>query len=127
MEISTRKAQDMYGVVSASWITGEPVINRQGQDLGKIQDLVIDAKEGRLAYAVLSFGGFMGMGTKLFAMPWKAFEFSNTEHKLILNVDKKQLETAPGFEKDAKWPDFADRAWGEGIYRHYGYEPYWQM
>jgi sporulation protein YlmC with PRC-barrel domain len=126
MEMSSRKPADMYGVVSASKIIGEAVVNRQNENLGKIHELVIDAKEGRLAYAVLSFGGFMGMGNKLFAMPWKAFEFSNTENKLILNVDKKKLETAPGFDKDAKWPDFADRTWGDGIYKHYGYEPYWK-
>ena len=79
-----------------------------------------------MAYAVLSFGGFLGMGKKLFAMPWRAFEFSNTENKLILNADKKKLEAAPGFDKDAKWPHFADRTWFEGIYKCYGYEPYWK-
>jgi sporulation protein YlmC with PRC-barrel domain len=126
MEESTRKSDVMYGVVSASKIIGEVVENRQKEKLGKIHELVIDAKEGRLAYAVLSFGGFMGMGNKLFAMPWKAFEFSSTENKLILNVDKKKLETAPGFDKDAKWPDFADRTWGVSIYKYYGYEPYWE-
>ncbi len=126
MEESTRKPDRMYGVVSASKIIGEAVENLQKEKLGKIHELVIDAKEGRVAYAVLSFGGFMGMGNKLFAMPWKAFEFSNTENKLILNVDKKKLETAPGFDKDAKWPDFADRAWGAGIYQYYGYDPYWK-
>jgi sporulation protein YlmC with PRC-barrel domain len=123
---SARKSNVMYGVVSASKIIGEVVENRQKENLGKIHELVIDAKEGRVAYAVLSFGGFMGMGNKLFAMPWKAFEFSSTENKLILNVDKKKLETAPGFDKDAKWPDFADRTWGHTIYKYYGYEPYWK-
>jgi len=127
MEVPTRKSDVMYGVVSASKIIGEVVENRQKENLGKIHELVIDAKEGRLAYAVLSFGGFMGMGNKLFAMPWKAFEFSSTENKLILNVDKKKLETAPGFDKDAKWPDFADRTWGDGIYKYYGYDPYWKL
>jgi sporulation protein YlmC with PRC-barrel domain len=126
MEESTRKPDPMYGVVSASKIIGEAVENLQKENLGKIHELVIDAKEGRVAYAVLSFGGFMGMGNKLFAMPWKAFEFSNKENKLILNVDKKKLETAPGFDKDAKWPDFADRTWGAGIYKYYGYDPYWK-
>ncbi len=125
MEVLARDSAEMYGVVSASKIIGEAVVNRQDEDLGKIHELVIDAKEGRLAYAVLSFGGFMGMGKKLFAIPWKAFEFSNTENKLILNVDKEKLKTAPGFDKDAKWPDFADRTWGGGIYKYYGYEPYW--
>ena len=125
MDKSTRQSAEMYGVVSASTIIGEAVVNRQGENLGQIHDLVIDAKEGRLAYAVLTFGGFMGMGNKLFAMPWRAFEFSTTENKLILNVDKERLETAPGFDQDAKWPDFTDRAWGDGIYKYYGFEPYW--
>jgi sporulation protein YlmC with PRC-barrel domain len=120
------QSEVMYGVVSASKIIGEAVENLQQEKLGKIHELVIDASEGRVAYAVLSFGGFMGMGNKLFAMPWKAFEFSSTENKLILNVDKKKLEVAPGFDKDAKWPDFADKTWGASIYKYYGYDPYWK-
>jgi PRC-barrel domain len=120
------KSEVMYGVVSASKIIGETVENPQQEKLGKIHELVIDASEGRVAYAVLSFGGFLGMGNKLFAMPWKAFEFSSTENKLILNVDKKKLEAAPGFDKDAKWPDFADKTWGASIYKYYGYDPYWK-
>jgi hypothetical protein len=120
------QSEVMYGVVSASKIIGEAVENLQQEKLGKIHELVIDAKEGRVAYAVLSFGGFLSMGNKLFAMPWKAFEFSSTENKLILNVDKKKLEIAPGFDKDAKWPDFADRTWGASIYKYYGYDPYWK-
>ena len=127
MQVATRNTAEMYGVVSASKIIGEAVINRQHEDLGKIHELVIDAKEGRLAYAVLSFGGFMGMGNKLFALPWKALEFATTENKLILNVDKERLTAAPGFDKDAKWPDFADRTWGQGIYDYYGFDPYWTV
>jgi sporulation protein YlmC with PRC-barrel domain len=115
----------MYGVALASKIIGEAVVNREDESLGKIHELVIDATEGRLAYAVLSFGGFMGMKNKLFAMPWEAFEFSNTENKLILNVDKEKLESAPGFDKEAKWPDFADRTWGQEVYEYYGHKPYW--
>ena len=126
MEVSTKKSEVKYGVVSASRIIGEAVVNRQDENLGKIHELVFDAQDGRLAYAVLSFGGFMGMGNKLFAMPWNAFEFAKTENKLVLNVDKEKLKTAPGFDQDAKWPDFADRTWGSTIYKYYGYEPYWR-
>ena len=126
MDVSTKKSEVKYGVVSASKIIGEAVINHQNENLGKIHELVFDAQDGRLAYAVLSFGGFMGMGNKLFAMPWKAFEFAKTENKLILNVDKEKLKTAPGFDQDSKWPDFADRTWGSTIYKYYGYEPYWR-
>ena len=128
--------EEMYGVVLASKIIGETVYNRQYEDLGKIHELVIDAMEGYIAYAVLSFGGFMGMGNKLFAIPWKAFEFAKPEHtlleiaepgdKLMLNVDKEKLKAAPGIDQDAKWPDFADRTWGNSIYNYYGYATYWK-
>jgi sporulation protein YlmC with PRC-barrel domain len=119
------KSVAMYGFVSASRIIGETVVNPQSEDVGKVYELVIDAKKNRIAYAVLSFGGFMGMGNKLFAMPWEAFEFSTTENKLILNVDKEKLKIAPGFEKGEKWPDFSDSMWGESIYNYYGYVPPW--
>jgi sporulation protein YlmC with PRC-barrel domain len=126
MATTTAQATEKYGSVPASKIIGEAVINRQNEELGKIHELVIDAKEGRVSYAVLTFGGFMGMGNKLFAMPWKAFEFATMENKLVLDVDREKLKAAPGFDKDAKWPDFADRAWGTTIHDYYGYTPYWK-
>ena len=133
MTEASKNPSEMYGVVLASKIIGEAVVNRQYEDLGKIHELVIDAKKGCIAYAVLSFGGFLGMGNKLFAIPWSAFEFAKTENSLIesanmlmLNVDKEKLKAAPGFDKDAKWPDFADRTWGSSIYKYYGYDPYWK-
>jgi len=86
---------------------------------------VIDAESGAIAYAVVSFGGFMGMGNKLFAIPWKGLSFSPTEMKLVLNVDKEKLKNAPGFDKES-WPDFADRQWGESIHSYYGYDTYWK-
>jgi len=126
MSETSRKAVPMYGVVPASKIIGETVVNRQDENIGKIDELVIDARKNRVAYLVLSFGGFMGMGNKLFAIPWEAFEFSNTEKKLILNVDKEKLKAAPGFEKSDKWPDFSDTQWGESIYNYYQYTPPWK-
>ena len=91
----------------------------------KIEDLVLDAGAGRIAYAVLSFGGFLGMGDKYFAIPWNALHFDLSEKRAVLNVDKKLLENAPGFDKD-NWPNMADSVWGAGIYKHYGYTPYWE-
>ncbi|HAR32753.1 MAG TPA: photosystem reaction center subunit H [Desulfobacter sp.] len=126
MKETSEKSVAMYGVVSASKIIGETVVNRQSENVGKIDELVIDAKKNRIMYVVLSFGGFMGMGNKLFAMPWEAFEFSVTENKLILNVDKEKLKAAPGFEKGDEWPDFKDKLWGEGIYTYYNYTPPWK-
>jgi sporulation protein YlmC with PRC-barrel domain len=126
MKETGEQSVTMYGVVPASKIIGEAVVNRQGENVGKIHELVIDAKRNRVAYAVLSFGGFMGMGNKLFAMPWEAFEFSATGNKLILNVEKDKLKAAPGFEKGDKWPDFSDTVWGESIYNYYDYAPPWK-
>jgi sporulation protein YlmC with PRC-barrel domain len=124
-EIS-EKSVAMYGIVRASKIIGETVVNRQNVNVGKIHELVIDAQKNNVAYAVLSFGGFLGMGNKLFAMPWAAFQFSVTENKLVLNVDKEKLQTAPGFEESDKWPDFSDTLWGESIYKYYDFTPPWR-
>ena len=111
-------------VLSASTLGGDRVVNLQNEDLGKIEELMIDLETGRIAYVVLSFGGFLGMGDKLFALPWSAFSVDTTEKRFILNVDKELLKQAPGFDK-AHWPNMTDREWGAGIYNYYGSKPYW--
>ncbi len=107
-------------------VIGSKVVNQQNEDLGKIEDIAIDVEAGRIAYAVLSFGGFLGMGDKYFAIPWEAFRFNVTDKRAVLNVDKKLLDNAPGFDKDT-WPNMADSAWGNQIFTHYGYKPYWEV
>lgn len=111
-------------VLSSSSISGDAVVNRAGDSLGKIEDLMIDLGMGRVAYAVLSFGGFLGMGNKLFAIPFEALELDAVNKRFILDVPKERLEAAPGFDKD-NWPDFANRSWGSSVYTHYGRTPYW--
>jgi sporulation protein YlmC with PRC-barrel domain len=112
-------------VMSAKTLAGDRVRNSAGEDLGKIEELMIDVPTGRVAYAVLSFGGFLGMGNKLFAIPWEALTLNESDHEFILNVDKQRLEAAPGFDKD-NWPDMADRKFGTEVYDYYGYTPYWE-
>lgn len=116
----------IHQVLSSSSITGTTVENGRRENLGEIKDLMIDLAGGRIAYAVLSFGGFLGMGDKLFAIPWKAFRVVQEEKVFILDVAKEKLENAPGFDKD-NWPDMADVTWGQGIHDYYGYNPYWDM
>jgi len=111
-------------VLSASTLIGDAVHNNAGENLGKVEELMLDLEKGRIAYAVLSFGGFLGMGNKLFAIPWDAFSLDTDEHAFMLNVPKDRLENAPGFDKD-NWPDFADRTWGQTIHSYYGTRPYW--
>ncbi|MGH9692330.1 MAG: PRC-barrel domain-containing protein [Candidatus Acidiferrales bacterium] len=81
-------------------VIGSKVVNQQDEYLGKIEDVAVDVEAGRIAYAVLSFGGFLGIGDKYFAIPWEAFRFNMTDKRAILNVDRKLLENAPGFDKD---------------------------
>ena len=106
-------------VLTASSLTGDRVRNSAGEDLGKIEDIVIDLAGGEIAYAVLSFGGFLGIGDKLFAVPWRALTLNTRQREFILNVDRKRLKEAPGFDPD-HWPDMADPAWGARIDEFYG-------
>ena len=111
-------------VIAADTLTGDKVVNFQKEDLGKIEHLMIDMESGRIAYAVLSFGGFLGMGDKLFAIPWSFLKVDTVEHRFILNVDKELLKAAPGFDKE-HWPDMADHGWGKKVFTYYGAKPYW--
>jgi len=119
------RSREHRRVLSAGFLTGDRVRNAAGEDLGKIEEIVLDVESGTVAYAVLSFGGFLGMGNKLFAVPWEALQLNQDDHEFILDVDKGTLEQAPGFEKD-NWPDMADPTWGTQIFSHYGYKPYWE-
>ena len=117
--------------LTARTINGDKVINTAKEHLGKIEDLMIDLENGRVAYAVLSFGGFLGLGNKLFAVPWEALTVKPHEHAFVLNVGKETLEKAEGFDKD-DWPVTCEqlatstREWLANIYTCYGYKPYWQ-
>lgn len=115
----------MPRLLSAQSITGDRVRNPAGEDLGKIDELMIDLQSGRIAYAVLSCGGFLGLGNKLFAIPWPALSYEPEEHAFILNVEKELLDNAPGFDKDS-WPDMADPQWGGDVHSYYGIRPYWE-
>ena len=113
-------------VLSAATIMGDKVVNTAGEQLGTIKELMIDLDDGLIAYAVLSFGGFLGLGDKLFSIPWEALALNPEDHTFILDVDKEVLDDAPGFDKD-HWPDNAkyEAGWLLGVYEYYGYSPYW--
>ena len=93
-------------ILSSSSLAGNTVVDPSGEKLGTIKDFMVDTSAGQIAYAVLTFGGFLGMGDKLFAVPMRALSLHPTEKSFILNTTKEHLKAAPGFDKD-KWPDFA--------------------
>ena len=98
-------------VLTASTLLGDKVTNSKGEDLGKVEEIMLDLEGGRVAYVVLSFGRVNWMpNNKLFAVPWEALTISFHDKKFILNVSKETLKSAPGFDRD-KWPDVADFSW----------------
>lgn len=111
-------------LMAAHSLQGDPIVNAQGYTLGRIEHIVIDVHRGKIAYAVLSFGGFLGLGEKYFAVPWNALTLDADRRCFILNVDRGVLEGAPGFDKQ-EWPAMADPQWAARLHAYYGCHPYW--
>ncbi|MEO7730012.1 MAG: PRC-barrel domain-containing protein [Kofleriaceae bacterium] len=110
--------------LGASTLIQDKVVNLAGQDVGQIEELMIDVTTGRVAYAVMSFGGFLGIGNKLFALPWAAVTVDETKKRFVVNVTKESLDELPGFDKD-HWPDLGDLEFAAGVYRQWSATPYW--
>ena len=105
--------------LSATSLINDHVVNPQGEDLGRIEDFMLNTSTGRIEYAVLSFGGFLGFGDKLFAVPAQTLRLDTANERFELDVNKEKLENAPGFDKN-NWPATADTDFVERVYSHYG-------
>ncbi len=127
--------QGFKNLISASCtdLKAYDIYNSQGEKLGNFEDVLLDIQSGRIAYAVMSYGGFAGMGKKLLAIPWEALSIlgpetyadKNASKRMILNIPKDKLDNAPTFDKD-NWPVQPDRAWlNQNLYSPYGYTPWW--
>lgn len=109
-------------LMGADTLIGNDVYNAEDEDLGDIKEIMLDTQSGQVAYAVLSFGGFLGMGEKLFAVPWSLLKLDTANKRFVLDVDKDRLAHAPGFDKD-DWPDMQDPTWGRDIHAYYEATP----
>ncbi|MDT4795580.1 PRC-barrel domain protein [compost metagenome] len=112
-------------IMAADTLDGNLVLGPNGDKLGKINHIMLDVPRGQIAYAVLSFGGFLGVGTKMFAVPWSALTLDTVRKSFVLGIDREQLEAAPGFDHD-HWPSMADQQWATSIHEYYGTSPYWK-
>jgi sporulation protein YlmC with PRC-barrel domain len=129
------QAQPVTNILKISDVIGQNVENAQGDNLGEINDVVVDPNDGHIIYAVLEAGGFLGLGEKFFAIPWRAFQTVADDDKdkddkgeidkLTLNVDKDRMQNAPGFDKD-NWPNMADTQWGQTVHSYYDQQDYWK-
>ena len=111
-------------LMTAGFLAGTRVLNRQDEVLGQIEDIVIDVPRGRIAYAAMASGGLLGLGERLFAVPWTALRYDAGRQCCVMDARKETFENAPGFDKD-HWPTQPQREWHVGVHHHYGVPPYW--
>jgi sporulation protein YlmC with PRC-barrel domain len=110
-------------LIAADKVKGTNVYNLAGDKLGNVEDIMIDKASGRAIYAVMSFGGFLGMGEKHFPLPWATLKYDSQKGGYVVNVDKKQLEGAPNYDRSSafKWtPDY-----GRKVDSYYKVPSYW--
>ena len=111
-------------IMAADTLEGNDVKNMANEDVGEIEHIMLDVPSGRIAYAVMAVGGFLGMGEKLFAIPWTALTLDTDKKCFRLDVSKERLSKAEGFDKD-HWPTMADETWATNLHTYYNARPYW--
>jgi sporulation protein YlmC with PRC-barrel domain len=113
-------------LIAAHKVQGTSVYNTALEKLGTVEDLMIDKASGRIAYAVLSFGGFLGIGDRYYPLPWEKLDYNRELGGYVVDIDRETLEGAPSYtdKKTAAWDD---EAWGRDVYAHYGVSPFWDM
>jgi hypothetical protein len=113
-------------LISSEKVAGTSVENTKGDSLGKIEEIMIDKVSGRVGYAVLNYGSFLGMGGKLFALPWDILKYDTKRDAYIIGIPEERLKAAPSFD-DGSWPDMGDPTWGKGIHDYYGSAANWYL
>lgn len=111
-------------LIAGSKVSGTSVYNPQGESLGSVEDVMIDKVSGKIAYAVLNFGGFLGMGGRHHPLPWSTLKYDTSLGGYVVNLDRRMLEGAPSYasDQDVSWED---QQWGRSVYDYYKAEPYW--
>jgi hypothetical protein len=118
-------SEGTHSLTSADKVEGTAVYNRQGEKLGSVDGIMIDKVSGKVAYAVMSFGGFMGIGDRYHPLPWSVLTYDTQNGGYTVNVDRSTLERAPTYA-GGETPDWGNRNWGEQVHEHYRARPYWE-
>jgi hypothetical protein len=113
-------------LISGSKVSGTTVYDAQGEKLGSIEDVMIDKLSGRIAYAVMSFGGFLGIGNQHHPLPWATLKYDTSLGGYVVNLDRRTLEGAPVYD-DSEAVNWEDRNWGQRVHDYYHADPYWNM
>lgn len=111
-------------LIPAEKVIGTNVYNTAGDSLGEINDVMIDKQSGRIAYAVMSFGGFLGIGDRYHPLPWSTLKYDTRQGGYVVGLTKEQLEKAPTYSSDEA-PSWGDRTYEQHIHDYYRTNPYW--
>ena len=115
---TTATSDSLHDVISSDRVEGTAVYNKAGERLGSIDDLMIDKRSGQVRFAVLEFGGFLGVGTDRYPVPWDLLSYDPSINGYVVPLDKAMLEKAPRYD-DADVPDYNDE-FGRTVHRYYG-------
>ena len=118
------QADETSNLIASDKVEGTAVMNRGGEKLGTIDHVMIDKMSGKVAYAVMSFGGFLGIGDRYHPLPWNVLTYDTGQGGYVVDLDKARLEGAPSYARD-EMPNMADRDWGRRVHDYYGTTPYW--
>ena len=110
-------------LISADRVEGTPVYTTRGEKLGHVEDVMLHKLSGKVAYAVVSCGGFLGMGEKYLPMPWSLLTYDTEKHGYVVPTERAQLEEAPTFDSGQVGQD--DSSWRERVHTHYNAPAYW--
>jgi sporulation protein YlmC with PRC-barrel domain len=111
-------------LIAASQVNGTAVYNARGERLGTIEDVMIEKVSGQVVYAVLGFGGFLGIGNRHYPLPWSVLKYDVAQGGYLVHLDKAMLENAPSYE-DASTVQWEDPTWGRRVHEYYHARPYW--
>ncbi len=124
---SIKDPKDTSGrLIAADQVEGTHIYNRAGENLGTVEDVMIDKISGKIAYAVAGFGGFLGIGNRHYPLPWEKLTYDPGMGGFVVDVDKRTLEGAPSYA-DTETASWEDPTWGKRVYDYYGARPYWDM
>ena len=112
-------------MISSDKVEGTAVYDRRGEKLGSIHSVMIDKISGKVAYAVMSFGGFLGMGDSYHPLPWHVLTYDTGQGGYVVDLDRSRLEGAPTYGT-SETPNWSDRRWGQQVHDYYGARPYWE-
>lgn len=115
-----------HALIGADRVDGTAVYNAAGERLGDIHDVMIDKVSGRVAYAIMSFGGFLGIGEKYHPLPWNVLKYSTEQGGYVVNLSKDQLEGGPSYDEGDD-PAWGDRDYEKKLHDYYGLPPYWMV